>query len=204
MGRLIVIEFTTLDGIIQDPDGSERTPKGGWAFRYGPAAVAGDKFRLGEVMDSGALLLGRSTFELFSHIWPGRKDEFSAKMNAMRKYVVSRSLHDVEQQWNNSVLIDGDLLHTVRHLKTDRDVVVAGSISVAHALMQADLVDEYRLLVFPIVLGEGARLFETGNCAELELVAVDLAGAAALLTIAAKRMGQPGAAARTTRKEDNG
>jgi dihydrofolate reductase len=182
MGRVIVIEFTTLDGIIQDPDGSERTPKGGWAFRYGPAAVAGDKFKLGEVLDSGALLLGRSTFQLFSHIWPGRSDEFSSKMNAIPKYVVSRSLDGVEQQWNNSVLIEGDLIDAVQHLKADRDVVVAGSISVAHALMQADLVDEYRLLVFPIALGEGARLFESGKCAELQLVDVDRSGAAAFLT----------------------
>ncbi len=182
MGRVIVIEFTTLDGIIQDPDGSERTPKGGWAFRYGPAAVTGDKFRLGEVLDSGALLLGRSTFQRFSHIWPGRSDEFSSKMNAMRKYVASRSLDRVDQQWNNSALIEGNLIDAVHHLTADRDVVVAGSISVAHALMQADLVDEYRLLMFPIALGEGARLFEPGKCAELQLVNVDRSGAAALLT----------------------
>ncbi len=182
MGHVIVIEFITLDGIIQDPDGSERTPKGGWAFRYGPAAVAGDKFKLGEVLDNGALLLGRSTFQMFSRIWPGRSDEFSSKMNAIRKYVVSRSLDRVEQQWNNSALIEADLIDAVQHLRADRDVVVAGSISVAHALMQADMVDEYRLLVFPIVLGEGARLFEPGKCAELELVNIDRAGAAALLT----------------------
>ena len=182
MGRVIVIEFITLDGIIQDPDGFERTPKGGWAFRYGPAPVSGDPFRIGDVLDSGALLLGRSTFQLFSHIWPGRSDEFSSKMNAMPKYVVSRSREQVGQQWNNSALLDGDLIETVPHLKADRDVVVMGSISVAHALMQADLVDEYRLLVFPIAVGEGARLFEPGNCAELELVNVDRAGAAALLT----------------------
>jgi dihydrofolate reductase len=181
MGRVIVVEFTTLDGIIQDPDGSERTPKGGWVFRYGPAAVTGDPFRLGDVLDSGALLLGRSTFQLFAHIWPARTDEFSSKMNGMRKYVVSRSLDGVEQQWNNSTLIDGDLVDAMRRLEADRDVVVMGSISVAHALIEANLVDEYRLLVFPIVLGEGARLFEPGECAELELVDVDRAGAAALL-----------------------
>lgn len=181
MGRVIVIEFTTLDGIIQDPDGFEHTPKGGWAFRYGPEAVSGDPFKLSEVLNSGALLLGRNTFQMFSHIWPGRTDEFSSKMNAMPKYVVSRSFDQVEQQWNNSALIEGELVDAARRLKADRDVVVMGSISVAHALMQADVVDEYRLLVFPIVLGEGARLFEPGTCAELELVNVDRAGAAALL-----------------------
>jgi dihydrofolate reductase len=182
MGRIIVIEFTTLDGIIQDPDGSERTPKGGWAFRYGPAAVAGDKFKLGEVMERGALLLGRSTFELFSRIWPGRTDDFSSKMNALPKYVVSRSRAQVEQQWNNSTLLDTDLVDAVQRLKAEHDVVVAGSISVAHALMRAELVDEYRLLVFPMVLGEGARLFEPGTCEALELVNVERAGPAVLLT----------------------
>jgi dihydrofolate reductase len=181
MGRVIVIEFSTLDGIVQDPDGADRTPKGGWAFRYGPSAVAGDPFRLGELLDNGALLLGRATFQFFSHIWPGRTDEFSSKLNAMPKYVISRSAEQVGQQWNNSALIDGELTDAVRRLTSDRDLVVMGSISVARALMHADLVDEYRLLVFPIVLGEGARLFEAGTCAELELRSVDRAGPAALL-----------------------
>jgi dihydrofolate reductase len=95
--------------------------------------------------------------------------------------VASRSLDGVGQQWNNSTLIDGDLVDAVRHLVADHDVVVMGSISVAHALIEANLVDEYRLLVFPIVLGEGTRLFKPGECAALELVDVDRAGAAALL-----------------------
>jgi dihydrofolate reductase len=103
-------------------------------------------------------------------------------MNAMRKYVVSRSLDQVEQQWNNSVLLDGELIDAVDRLKAEQYLVVMRSISVAHALTQADLVDEYRLLVFPIVLGEGARLFEPGKCAELELINVDRVGAAARLT----------------------
>jgi len=119
---------------------------------------------------------------MFSRIWPGRGDEFSSKLNAMPKYVASRSLNRVEEQWNNSSLIDGDLIDAAHRLKGDRDLVVMGSISVAHALIQANLVDEYRLLVFPIVLGEGARLFEPGTCSELELVEVDRRGAAAFLT----------------------
>ena len=182
MGRIIVVEFTTLDGMIQDPAGSERTPKGGWAFRYGAEAVTNDPFRLGDVLDSGALLLGRATFQMFTHIWPGRTDAFSSRMNAMRKYVVSRSPERVEQEWNNSERIGGDLIDSVAGLKSHSDLVVMGSISVAQALARADLVDEYRLLVFPIVLGEGARLFDSGTCAELELVDVDHAGAAAFLT----------------------
>ena len=92
MSRVIVIEFVSLDGVMHDPDGSEGSAQGGWAFRYGPEAVAGDKFGLGEVLDTGVMLLGRRTWQLFAKIWPGRDDEFSAKMNAMPKLVVSRSL----------------------------------------------------------------------------------------------------------------
>src|SRR5215510_12260892 len=89
---VIVIEFITLDGIVSDPDGSGGTPAGGWAFRHGPEAVAGDKFRLGSVLDEGVLLLGRKTWELFSGIWPGRDDPFSARMNAVPKLVATRTL----------------------------------------------------------------------------------------------------------------
>ena len=187
MARVIVIEFITLDGIIQDPDGSERTPKGGWIFRYGPSAVAGDRFKLGELLDTGALLLGRSAFDLFSHIWPTRSDEFASKMNAVRKYVVSRSQRDVYQQWRNSTLLEGELVESVRRLKAERDLVVSGSISVAHALMAADEVDEYRLLVFPIALGEGTRLFERGQCVELELRKAEHSPPSALLTYQRKQ-----------------
>ena len=93
MGRVIVIEFVTLDGVITDPDGSGRTPYGGWAFRHGPETVAGDKFRLGDTMDSGMMLLGRKTWELFASLWPNRSDPFSQKMNAIPKRVATRSAH---------------------------------------------------------------------------------------------------------------
>jgi dihydrofolate reductase len=102
--------------------------------------------------------------------------------DAIRKYVVSHSLENVEQQWNNSKLIDGDLIEAVQRLKLESDLVVMGSISVARGLNQADLVDEYRLLVFPIVLGEGTRLFETGKCTEFEMAEVQRAGSLALVT----------------------
>jgi dihydrofolate reductase len=91
MGKVSVIEFVSLDGVTQDPDGSEGFPQGGWAFRYGPEPVAGDKFRMGEVMDTGAMLLGRRTWQMFAKIWPGRDDPFAAQMNALPKLVVSRS-----------------------------------------------------------------------------------------------------------------
>ena len=181
MSRIMIIEFVSLDGVIHDPDGADGSTHGGWAFRHGPQAVAGDKFRLGELLDTGALLLGRRTWEKFAGLWPTRDDEFSRKMNAIPKLVASRTLDDVSA-WSNSTLLGGDLLEAARERKADRDLVVAGSASVAQALMEAGLVDEYRLLVFPTVVGEGARLFEPVRAsAELSLVSAQAAGPAVLL-----------------------
>jgi dihydrofolate reductase len=181
VNRITVIEFITLDGVIEDPDGRAGTPDGGWAFRYGPEAVAGDKFRLGARLDTGALLLGRTTWELFAKIWPGRSDEFSARMNAAAKRVASRTLTDVTG-WQNSSLILGELTGEVQRLRRERDVIVIGSASIAHALMAHDLVDEYRLLVFPVVLGTGRRLFASpAGTSGLRLVSAGQSGAAALL-----------------------
>ena len=162
MNRVIVIEFVSLDGVTHDPDGSDGSPQGGWAFRYGPEATAGDKFSLGEVLDTGAMLLGRRTWQLFAKIWPGRDDPFSAKLNAMPKLVASRSLEDAAA-WQNSTLLAGDLVTEVQKRKQEQDVVITGSASVVRTLMAHDLVDEYRLLVFPVVLGEGTRLFPDGT-----------------------------------------
>jgi len=180
MSRVIVIEFLSLDGVMQDPDGRGGSARGGWAFRHGPAAVAGDKFKLGEVLDSGALLLGRATWQLFAGLWPSRDDAFSTKLNAIPKLVASRSLRRVDE-WQNSSLIAGDVGDEVARRKADQDLVVAGSASVVHMLMERDLVDEYRLLVFPVVLGEGGRLFEHGSAPiDLRLVSSEPAGAAVL------------------------
>jgi dihydrofolate reductase len=181
VNRIIVIEFITLDGVIEDPDGSAGTPSGGWAFRYGPEAVAGDKFRLGPRLDTGALLFGRTTWQLFARIWPTRSDEFSTRMNQAPKWVASRTLGDVSA-WANSALLQGELTEAVQQLRRDRDVIVIGSASVVHGLMQHDLVDEYRLLIFPTVLGAGRRLFATPAGAEnLRLLSAEQSGAAALL-----------------------
>jgi dihydrofolate reductase len=180
MNRVIVIEFITLDGVVEDPDGSGGTPAGGWAFRFGPEAVAGDKFRLGPLLETGAILMGRRTWELFSKIWPGRTDDFSSKLNAAQKLVVSRTLTDVSA-WNNSALINGDLIDEVRRHQGERDIIVIGSVGVAHRLMQEDLVDEYRLLVFPTVLGTGRHLFTTPLASEVRLTSATQSGAAALL-----------------------
>ena len=181
MSRVIVIEFVSVDGIMEDPDGSDGSAQGGWAFRYGPQAVAGDKFGLGEVLDTGTMLLGRRTWQLFAGIWPGRDDEFSAKLNAMPKLVASRSLDQVGA-WQNSAVLGGDLLAAVRERKQAHDIVVAGSASIVRALAADDLVDEYRLLVFPLVLGVGERLFPDGSQpAALALVAAETAGQAVRL-----------------------
>jgi dihydrofolate reductase len=177
---VIVIEFITLDGVVSDPDGSEGEPLGGWAFRYGPEAVAGDKFRLGRTMDDGVLLLGRTTWELFSRIWPGRDEPFAHRMNAVPKLVASRTMTDAATSaWVNSQLLDGALVDAVKRER--RDVIVTGSLGIVHELMAADLVDEYRLLTFPAVLGTGRRLFPAdGPHQELECLSANRIGAAIL------------------------
>jgi dihydrofolate reductase len=178
MGRVIVTQFVSLDGVVTDPDGAAGTPRGGWAFRHGTEAVAGDKFRLGAVMEDGVMLQGRTTWELFSRLWPNRTDDFSVRLNAMDKLVVSKSLPDASA-WVNSTLIEGDLLDVVRAER--RDVVVTGSLSVVRMLQENGLVDEYRLLTFPTIVGEGERLFASTTAAEdLTLVSTVQAGAAVL------------------------
>jgi dihydrofolate reductase len=174
---VIVIEFITLDGIVTDPDGSGGTPVGGWAFRHGRDEVAGDMFRLGSVLDEGVLLLGRKTWELFSRIWPGRDDPFSARMNAVPKLVATSTMTGASA-WANSRVVDGDIIDAVKRER--RDVIVMGSLSIVHTLMASDLIDEYRLLTFPAILGTGERLFPAGPPADLELVSAGQAGAAVL------------------------
>ncbi len=175
---VIVIQFITLDGIVSDPDGSGGTPAGGWAFRHGPETVAGDKFRLGSTLDDGVMLLGRRTWQLFSRLWPGRDDPFSARMNAVPKLVASRTLTDASA-WVNSRVVDGGITDAVQ--REQRDVIIAGSLSVVHALLAADLIDEYRLLTFPTILGTGERLFPAGGPpAYLECLSAERADAAVL------------------------
>ncbi len=175
---VIVIEFVSLDGVTQDPDGSDGWAYGGWAFRD-PAAVAGDKFGMGEVLDTGTMLLGRLTWQKFAQIFPSQDDDFAAKLNRMPKLVVSRSLERADE-WANSALIRDDVVAEVSRRKKEQDLVVAGSASLVRTLMEHDLVDEYRLLVCPTVLGEGTRLFV--GPLDLELVSTARKGQAVLLT----------------------
>jgi hypothetical protein len=170
MHKVIVAQFVTLDGIVEDPDGSGGAPHGGWAFRYGPGPVSGDKFHMGTVLDTGVKLLGRTTWELFTRVFPGRDDEFSRRLNAMEKLVVSHSPVDVDR-WTHSTRLDGDLIEVVTQRLRHQDVMVTDSSSIVDQLVAHDLVDEFRLMVFPTVIGTGRRLFE-GVAAPLDLALV--------------------------------
>jgi dihydrofolate reductase len=182
MRRVIVSQFVTVDGVIEDPGGSESTEHGGWAFKYerGPE---GDKFKLDEVMDSDALLLGRVTYQGFAEAWPSRSGDFADKFNNMPKYVVSTTLEEAE--WNNSTLITEDVGQAVGELKRQPggDILVNGSAQLVRALIENDLVDEYRLMVFPVVLGRGKRLFpgDAGKALGLKLADSKPAGECLIL-----------------------
>ena len=158
MGRIVVSQFVTLDGVMEDPGGSEGMERGGWAFQFN-RGEDGDKFKLDEVMESTALLLGRKTYEGFAAAWPSRDGEFADKFNTMPKYVVSSTLKDPE--WTNTTVLEGDLSEHVARLKEahEGDIVVHGSASLVQALVENDLVDTMHLMVFPVVLGDGKRLF---------------------------------------------
>ena len=179
MGDVIVVQFATADGVVSDPDGRWGTGYGGWAFRYGPGPVTDDKFRLGARMEQGVQLYGRRTWEHFARLWPGRDGDFARTMNAVPKRVATRTGIDATA-WSNSAAIDGDPLAWVKDETSRRDVVVIGSLSLVHALAAADLVDEYRVLTFPTVVGAGDRLFATGTPADFRFTLVDTSDLAAL------------------------
>jgi dihydrofolate reductase len=184
MGRLIVIQFITLDGVVEDPDGSDQSAFGGWALRHGPQGVAGDKFRLGPILEQGTLVFGRRTWEHFSTLWPNRDDPFSQAMNAADKAVVTHRAIE-PAMWPNSRAIDQPPVGWVRHNLATTDLVVIGSHSVVDELADADLVDEYRLLTFPTAVGSGRRLF-TKSCL-LELVSAEQVGPAVLSVLTTRK-----------------
>jgi dihydrofolate reductase len=171
MGKVVATEFVTLDGVMQDPGGSGEMERGGWSFKF-DRGEEGDKFKLKELMDSDAQLLGRVTYQGFAEAWPTMKDDagFAEKMNGMPKHVVSTTLNHAD--WENSEIIGENVADEVAKLKDkyDGDILIAGSATLVQSLMEDGLIDEYRLMVFPIVLGEGKRLFAEGaDVSTLEL-----------------------------------
>jgi dihydrofolate reductase len=182
MGRIVVTEFVSLDGVVEDPGGSENFRHGGWSFEFDSGE--GMQFKLDEAMSSEALLLGRVTYEGFAEAWPSREGEFADKFNSMPKFVISSTLEGAA--WNNSTILKGDVAEEVAKLKQeqDGDIVVHGSVRLVQTLVERDLVDELRLMVFPVVLGSGKRLFgETSDKKRLRLVDSKVVGDGVLILI---------------------
>ena len=176
MGKIVVTEFVSMDGVIEDPGGSEDYEHGGWSFQL-DRGEEGNKFKLDETMSSEALLLGRVTYEGFAAAWPSREGEFADKFNTMPKYVVSSTLENPE--WSNSTVLKGDVAEAVAKVKREQEgnIVVHGSAQLVQTLVENDLVDEFRLMVFPVVLGTGKRLFgETRDKKPLRLVDSKIVG----------------------------
>jgi dihydrofolate reductase len=176
VGRIVVTVFVSLDGVIEAPGGGEDFKYGGWSLEIdrGPE---GNQFKLDETMSSEALLLGRVTYEGFAASWPSREGEFADKFNTMPKYVVSSTLENPE--WTNSTVLSGNPAEEAAKLKDehDGDIVVHGSARLTQTLLEHDLVDELRMMVFPVVLGSGKRLFgETSDKKPLRLVDSKLVG----------------------------
>ena len=169
MGEIVATEFVSLDGVMEDPGGAEAFKHGGWVFEFdrGPE---GDRFKFDEVVEAEAQLLGRRTYEGFAAAWPEREGDFADRINGMPKYVVSSTLESPE--WNNSHVVKGDVPAEVAKLRDeiDGDVVVHGSRQLAQTLVENDLVDELRLMVFPVVLGSGKPLFGSSGKKPLQLV----------------------------------
>lgn len=176
MGRIVVTEFISLDGVIEAPGGDEDFKHKGWTFDI-DRGDEGNQFKVDETMGSAALLLGRRTYEGFAAAWPEREGDFADKFNTMPKYVVSSTLRD--PAWANTTVLDGDLVDEVTRLtkEQDGDIAVHGSAQLVQALVENDLVDELHLMVFPVVLGAGKRLFgETTDKKRLQLSSSTVVG----------------------------
>lgn len=173
MRRVVVSEFITLDGVFEDPGGAEGFKYGGWSMKF--ANDEYQKYKYDELMAGDASLLGRVTYEGFAKAWPSMKDtgEFGEKINSMPKYVVSTTLKESDLTWNNSHLLTGDLTEAVNGLKRQngKDILVAGSGTLVRALLERNLVDRLCLMVHPVVLGTGKRLFDGAPKTDLKLVA---------------------------------
>jgi dihydrofolate reductase len=178
MGRIVATEFISLDGVIEDPGGSEDFEHGGWSFQI-PRGDEGDSFKMNEIVEAEAQLLGRVTYEGFAAAWPSREDDagFADKFNSMPKYVVTSTLESAD--WTNSTILSGDLATEVAKLRDEIDgvILIAGSAQLVQGLIAADLLDELRLMVFPVVLGGGKRLFaDDGQKKSLKLASAKTVG----------------------------
>lgn len=170
MGKIVVSDNVSLDGVVQDPTGEEGFERGGW-FGHITDQDGVAKLALDEALGAEALLLGRRSYEFFAARWPSRSGELADRLNSLPKYVVSSVLEDPD--WNNSTVLTGDVVDEVSKLnqELDGDIVVLASFQIVHTLMEQDLVDELRLKIFPVVLGTGERLFgETSNKKSMRLV----------------------------------
>jgi dihydrofolate reductase len=178
MGKIVVTEFVSLDGVMEDPGGAEGFEHGGWTFEI-ERGEEGDKFKMDELVEAEAQLLGRKTYEGFAAAWPSMEDEagFAEKMNSMPKYVYSTTLQD--PSWNNTTLLSGDFAEDIRRIKDEVDgvILVAGSATLVQGLIDNDLVDEIRLMVFPVILGSGKRLFGASGKKPLQLTDAKTVGA---------------------------
>lgn len=165
MARIVISEFVSVDGVMEDPGGAEGYRHGGWAFLV-DRGEGGDRFKLDETLGADGLLLGRVTYEGFAEAWPSREGEFADKFNAMPKYVVSSTLE--APTWTNTTVLAGDPVEEVRRLREapGGTIVVHGSGTLARTLIDHDLADEVRLMVFPVVLGTGKRFF--GDTADMK------------------------------------
>jgi len=161
MGKLVVTEFVSLDGVFEDPGGAEGYEHGGWTFEY-DRGEEGDRFKLDELTEAEVQLLGRVTYEGFAAAWPSREGPFAEKLNNDSKVVVSTTLTD--PSWQNTTVVSGDVVNEISKLKAETrgTVLVAGSGTLVATLLAADLVDELRLMIFPTILGRGRRLFPDG------------------------------------------
>ena len=176
MARVAVTEFVSLDGVMEAPGGDDDFVRGAWTFEF-DRGEEGNRFKLDETMASDALLLGRRTYEGFAAAWPERDGEFADKFNSMPKYVVSSTLE--EPSWTNTTVLAGDPVEEVSKLRqaVDGELVVHGSGQLVRALVEADLVDELRLMVFPVVLGTGMKLFgDTKDLKKLRLKSSQVVG----------------------------
>ncbi len=172
MGKIVISENVSLDGVIEDPAGVEGFGRGGWVGRVGDRGrEEAAKVLLDEALGAEAQLFGRRTYEFLAARWPSRGGELADRLNSMPKYVVSSTLEDPD--WNNSTVVKGDVVNEVSKLKQELDgeIVLAGSIRLARTLIENDLVDELRLMIYPVVLGAGERLFvETSDQKPVRLV----------------------------------